>query len=105
MCIRDSSYGIMEPREEESDYVPPENISLIICPCTAFDRECRRKMCIRDRDGRLVTSGGRVLGVTETADTLEAAVKKAYETVDAVDFANAYYRKDIGKRALMAERN
>lgn len=36
------SYGIMEPREEESDYVPPENISLIICPCTAFDRECRR---------------------------------------------------------------
>lgn len=57
------------------------------------------------KDGRLVTSGGRVLGVTETADTLEAAVKKAYETVDAVDFANAYYRKDIGKRALMAERN
>ena len=57
------------------------------------------------KDGRLVTSGGRVLGVTETADTLEAAVKKAYGTVDAVDFANAYYRKDIGKRALMAERN
>lgn len=57
------------------------------------------------KDGRLVTGGGRVLGVTETAPTLKDALDKAYETVKSVDFANAYYRKDIGKRALMAERN
>lgn len=50
--------------------------------------------------GRLVTSGGRVLGVTETAPTLEEAVMAAYETVKTVHFENAYYRKDIGKRAL-----
>ena len=53
-------------------------------------------------DGKLLTAGGRVLGVTETADTLENAIAKAYETVKEVSFENAYYRKDIGKRALAA---
>ena len=55
-------------------------------------------------DGKLLTNGGRVLGVTETADTLEAAIAKAYETVKTVSFENAYFRTDIGARALMAER-
>ena len=55
------------------------------------------------KDGKLVTGGGRVLGVTEVADTLAEAVNKAYETVKTVSFANAYYRKDIGKKALAAE--
>ncbi len=55
--------------------------------------------------GKLETSGGRVLGVTETAPTLGEAIDKAYAVVDTIDFANAYYRKDIGRRALMAERN
>lgn len=54
---------------------------------------------------KLETSGGRVLGVTETAPTLGEAIDKAYAVVDTIDFANAYYRKDIGRRALMAERN
>ncbi|MBQ4467303.1 MAG: phosphoribosylamine--glycine ligase [Firmicutes bacterium] len=53
-------------------------------------------------DGKLVTNGGRVLGVTETGDTLKEAIDKAYETVKSVHFDNAYYRKDIGKRALEA---
>jgi len=52
------------------------------------------------KDGKLCTAGGRVLGVTETASTLKEAIAKAYETVDTVSFDNAYYRKDIGKRAL-----
>ena len=51
-------------------------------------------------DGKLLTAGGRVLGVTETAATLKDAIDKAYDTVKTVNFANAYYRKDIGKRAL-----
>ena len=55
--------------------------------------------------GKLETSGGRVLGVTETAPTLGEAIDKAYAVVDMIDFANAYYRKDIGRGALMAERN
>lgn len=56
------------------------------------------------KDGKLVTGGGRVLGVTETADTLKEAIDKAYETVSEVKFANAYYRHDIGARALEAGR-
>jgi len=54
-------------------------------------------------DGILKTSGGRVLGVTEVSDTLENAISAAYETVKSVSFENAYYRNDIGKKALMAE--
>lgn len=54
-------------------------------------------------NGVLKTAGGRVLGVTETADTLDEAIKKAYEKVTKVSFENAYYRKDIGKKALNAE--
>ncbi len=52
------------------------------------------------KDGKLVTSGGRVLGVTATANTLSEAVNEAYRKVEKISFENAYYRKDIGKRAL-----
>ena len=54
-------------------------------------------------DGKLVTAGGRVLGVTETACCLEDAIKKAYESVKGVSFENAFYRHDIGKKALQAK--
>jgi phosphoribosylamine--glycine ligase len=54
-------------------------------------------------DGQIVTSGGRVLGVTATAPTLAEAVKNAYEAAADVKFENAYMRHDIGKRALEAE--
>ncbi len=52
----------------------------------------------------LVSAGGRVLGVTATADTLEEAIKKAYKKVETVDFANGFYRHDIGARALAANK-
>ncbi|MEA5057842.1 MAG: phosphoribosylamine--glycine ligase [Anaerotignum propionicum] len=55
------------------------------------------------KDGIMVTGGGRVLGVTEVGITLGEAIEKAYETVKTVKFENAYYRKDIGKKALAAE--
>ncbi|KAK2004802.1 phosphoribosylamine-glycine ligase [Colletotrichum falcatum] len=52
-------------------------------------------------EGRLQTSGGRVIAVNATADTLEAAVKKAYERgVSLIDFDGMYYRKDIAHRAF-----
>ena len=57
----------------------------------------------KKENGRLLTAGGRVLGVTATADTLEKAINKAYEKVGKVDFENAFYRKDIGARALKAK--
>lgn len=53
------------------------------------------------QDGGLVNTGGRVLGVTAVADTLEEAIQQSYEYVKGVSFANAYYRHDIGQRALM----
>ena len=55
----------------------------------------------REND-RLLTSGGRVLGVTATAADLKSAVEKAYERVESVQFENAFYRRDIGRRALEA---
>ena len=54
------------------------------------------------KDGRLVTSGGRVLGVSAIADTLKDAITLAYERVGKITFDNAYYRSDIGRRALAA---
>ncbi len=53
-------------------------------------------------DGKLLTAGGRVLGVTAKADTLKEAIDKAYSAVSKISFENAYWRKDIGKRALNA---
>ena len=51
---------------------------------------------------RLCTSGGRVLGAVATASTLQAAIDAAYALTDRISFENAYYRRDIGARALMA---
>ncbi len=55
------------------------------------------------KDGKLVTNGGRVLGATAVEDTLAAAVKSAYGLVERITFENAYYRHDIGAKALMAK--
>ena len=55
------------------------------------------------KDGKLLTNGGRVLGVTCTAPTLEEAIAKSYNEVNKVHFGNAYYRKDIGAKALNAK--
>lgn len=54
------------------------------------------------KDGELVTSGGRVLGVTATAETLPEAIEKAYKVTEKIHFGNQYMRSDIGKRALEA---
>ncbi len=54
------------------------------------------------KDGKLLTNGGRVLGVTSVEDTLEKAIEKSYEKVAKIHFDNEYYRKDIGARALKA---
>ena len=55
------------------------------------------------KDGKLVTSGGRVLGVTAVAESLTEAVKEAYGLAHQIDFKNKYLRHDIGKRALAAK--
>jgi phosphoribosylamine--glycine ligase len=52
------------------------------------------------RDGKVVTVGGRVLGVTALGFNLEAAISRAYEGVSRVSFDGMHYRRDIGKKAL-----
>ena len=52
------------------------------------------------RNGRTVTAGGRVLGVTAWAGTMQAAVQRAYEAVSKIHFEGAHFRGDIAQRAL-----
>ena len=56
----------------------------------------------KTEDGKLLTAGGRVLGVTATGDTLPEAITAAYDAVNKIQFENAFWRKDIGARALKA---
>jgi phosphoribosylamine--glycine ligase len=56
-------------------------------------------------DGKLLSAGGRVLGVVATGENLQSAIDAAYENVKSVHFDNAFYRKDIGKRALAISSN
>lgn len=52
------------------------------------------------KDSKIVTSGGRVLGVTATADTIESAISRAYGVVRMISFEGMHYRSDIGRKAL-----
>ena len=52
----------------------------------------------RDRNGRLVSAGGRVLGVTAVAADVSGAAAKAYDTVDRIRFPGAHVRRDVGRR-------
>lgn len=54
----------------------------------------------KEKDGRFFTSGGRVLGVTALGRDIKEAIHKAYEAVGMVSWEGAYYRKDIGAKAL-----
>jgi phosphoribosylamine--glycine ligase len=56
-------------------------------------------------EGEVLTSGGRVLGVTAAGDTLEQALELAYEGIHKIHFDGMYYRRDIGHRALKAGRH
>ena len=51
-------------------------------------------------DGKILTNGGRVLGVTALGGTLEQAIKNAYARVDKINWPSKYFRTDIGKKGL-----
>jgi phosphoribosylamine--glycine ligase len=53
-----------------------------------------------EKNGDLVTNGGRVLGVTAMGNTVEKAKKRAYEAVDKINFQDAYCRRDIADKAI-----
>jgi phosphoribosylamine--glycine ligase len=54
------------------------------------------------RDGRLVTAGGRVLGVTAVAPDVARAIERAYQAVDRIRFDGMHFRRDIGRRKPVA---
>jgi phosphoribosylamine--glycine ligase len=67
-----------------------------------LDSEVYVAGAVLNGEGKMMTSGGRVLGVSAVAATLSEAIGKAYADVEKISFENAYYRHDIGKRALEA---
>ena len=90
-CIISASSGYPEKYASGFEIKIPEKINAEVFVAGA-----------RLEDGKLLTAGGRVLGVTAIAPTLEEAIEKAYAGTEKVSFSNQYYRKDIGKRALLA---
>ena len=91
-CVVLASKGY--PQSYEKGYA-------ITLPETAEDTEIYIAGAKLD-GGTLLTSGGRVLGAVARAETLPAAIEKAYTLADQIHFDNAFYRKDIGQRALKA---
>ena len=86
-CVIMASEGYPQSYEKGFEITMPEDKNIYVAGATL-------------KDGKLLTNGGRVLGVTEIGDTLADAIAKSYETVKSVSFDNAFYRKDIGKKAL-----
>jgi phosphoribosylamine--glycine ligase len=69
----------------------------------SVDDDCEAQVYVagaKCADGKLLTAGGRVLGVTSVGKDLSEAVSNAYKNVEKVHFENAYYRHDIGAKAL-----
>lgn len=86
-CVIMASCGYPEQYEKGFEISMPEGEQIYVAGAA-------------QKDGKLVTSGGRVLGVTAVADNLQTAIDQAYALVDRVHFDNAYFRRDIGKKAL-----
>lgn len=76
-------------------------INGIIDAITMDDVEVFQAGTALNAEGELVTAGGRVLNVTALAPTFEEAIEKAYEAVSKISFEGAFYRHDIGKKALV----
>ena len=90
-CVIMASKGYPEKYDKGFEMTIPEDIADNVYVAGAAIKE-----------GKLVTAGGRVLGAAAVADSLANAVKGAYALVDRISFDNAYYRHDIGARALAA---
>jgi len=66
----------------------------------AFDSAYIFHAGTKELDKKIITNGGRVLGVTALGDTLEAAIKHAYDVTEKISWENKYLRTDIGKKGL-----
>jgi len=66
----------------------------------AFDNAYIFHAGTKELDKKIITNGGRVLGVTALGDTLESAIKHAYDATEKISWKNKYFRTDIGKKGL-----
>ena len=55
---------------------------------------------LKNKIKKIITNGGRVLGITALGDTLESAIKNAYDVTEKISWKNKYSRTDIGKKGL-----
>ena len=92
-CVIMASDGYPEEYKKGYEINIPENIKDSVYVAGA-----------QIKDGKLVTSGGRVLGVVATANSLENAINGSYSLVKEITFENAYYRHDIGQKALACKK-
>ena len=92
-CVILASGGYPSAYEKGKEISIPEDIKDNVTVFHAGDRLV---------DGKLITSGGRVLGVTACAETLREALDDAYKAVGMIRFDKMMYRHDIGQRALQA---
>ena len=90
-CVILASDGYPEHYEKGYEITIPETVADHVYVAGA-----------RREAGKLLTSGGRVLGVTAVAASLPAAIGEAYRMADQIHFQNAFCRRDIGQRALRA---
>ena len=93
-CVIMASKGYPSAYEKGYEMIIPETIAPSVYVAGAAIK-----------DGKLVTNGGRVLGVTSVAPTLKDAIDASYAKVKEIKFGNAYYRNDIGARAMKAGGN
>ena len=90
-CVIMASMGYPEKYENGFEMDIPEEISKDVYVAGA-----------KYEDGKIYSAGGRVLGVTDVSTSLASAIDGAYKKVEMIKFDNAFYRHDIGARALMA---
>ena len=91
-CVIMASAGYPQSYEKGFEMTIPDDIAPDVYVAGA-----------KTADGKLLTNGGRVLGVTSVCDSLEEAIKASYKKVEKIHFDNKYYRHDIGQRALAAK--
>ena len=90
-CVVMASDGYPAKYEKGFEITIPENLSSSVFVAGA-----------KLENDKLLTSGGRVLGVVSVENTLKEAINASYKKVENIKFQNAFYRKDIGARALLA---
>ncbi len=90
-CVIMASKGYPEKYENGFEMVIPEEIENCVYVAGA-----------KHESGKIYSAGGRVLGVTDVNETLKGAIDGAYAKVNKIKFDNAFYRHDIGARALLA---